>query len=161
MLECSQDRSLSVTPYSTRSKGRHGDPCRYLRAPPSGIDTSRCWARQCRRTGETPVFCTSVCVCVCVTREPRLSLVPLDAAVTPVTWNLILATKDVQRSTLTQQPSIPWSSLSFYTILSLPILYGVGHTKGESGDDRMWRKSRAMVCAIVWKMQMGGGATNG
>jgi len=51
--------------------------------PPSGIDTSRCWARQCRRTGETPVFCTSVCVCV--TRETRLSLVPLDAAVTPVT----------------------------------------------------------------------------
>jgi len=41
--------------------------------PPSGIDTSRCWARQCRRTGETPVFCTSVCVCVC---DPR------DAAVT-------------------------------------------------------------------------------
>jgi len=40
--------------------------------PPSGIDTSRCWARQCRRTGETPVFCTSVCVCV--TRETRLSL---------------------------------------------------------------------------------------
>jgi len=39
--------------------------------PPSGIDTSRCWARQCRRTGETPVFCTSVCVC-----DPR------DAAVT-------------------------------------------------------------------------------
>jgi len=39
--------------------------------PPSGIDTSRCWARQCRCTGETPVFCTSVCVC-----DPR------DAAVT-------------------------------------------------------------------------------
>ena len=55
--------------------------------PPSGNDTSRCWARQCRRTGETPVFCTSVCVCV--TRETRLSLVPLDAAVTPVRWSLL------------------------------------------------------------------------
>jgi len=55
--------------------------------PPSGIDTSRCWARQCWRTGETPVFCTGVCVCV--TRETRLSLVPLDAAVTPVTYSLL------------------------------------------------------------------------
>jgi len=46
--------------------------------PPSGIDTTRCWARQCRRTGETHVFCTSVCVCV-----------PLDVAVIPVTWSLL------------------------------------------------------------------------
>jgi len=61
--------------------------------PPSGIDTTRCWARQCRRTGETPVFCTSVCVCV--TRETRLSLVPLDPAVTPVTWSLLRGTASV------------------------------------------------------------------
>jgi len=32
-----------------------------------------------------------------------------------------------------------------YTILSLPILYGVWHTQGGSGGGRMLRKSRAIV----------------
>jgi len=55
--------------------------------------------------------------------------------------------------------SVRWTSPSFpmvyiknykrlhsvYTILSLPILYGVWHIKGGSGGGHIWRKSRAMV----------------
>jgi len=36
-------------------------------------------------------------------------------------------------------------TLSLYTILSLPILYGAGHMKGGSGGGYIWRKSRAIV----------------
>jgi len=35
--------------------------------------------------------------------------------------------------------------ISLYMILSLPILYGVWHIKGESGRAHILRKSRAMV----------------
>jgi len=37
------------------------------------------------------------------------------------------------------------AQLSLYTILSLPILYGVCHIKGGSGGGHIWRKSRAIV----------------
>jgi len=61
---------------------RHGDPCRYLRGPPP-VSTHPVVGRasvgaRARRLSSAPA-------CVCVTRETRLSLVPLDAAVTPVT----------------------------------------------------------------------------
>jgi len=35
--------------------------------------------------------------------------------------------------------------VSLYTILSLPMLYGVWHTQGGSGGWYIWRKSRAIV----------------
>ena len=88
--------------------------------PPSGIDTSRCWARQCRRTGETPVFYTSVCVCV--TRETRLSLVPLDAAVTPVTFTVASDPRVTSQSRSRRlYTTISYSTISHH-IPSYPII---------------------------------------
>jgi len=46
--------------------------------------------------------------------------------------------------------------IELYTILPLPILYGVWHTKEGPGGDRRLRESRAIVSAIVWAMQVGG-----
>jgi len=50
------------------------------------------------------------------------------------------------------------SRLSLYTILSLPILYGVWHNQGGSGGGMSYiaQKSHNSI-AIVWVMQMGGG----
>jgi len=36
-------------------------------------------------------------------------------------------------------------NLSLYTILSLPIFYGVWHVQGGSGGVYIWRTSRAIV----------------
>ena len=54
---------------SLNYRERHGDPCRYLRGPPP-VSTSRCRARQCRRTGELPAIPSHACAF----RKTRLSL---------------------------------------------------------------------------------------
>jgi len=47
--------------------------------------------------------------------------------------------------------------VSLYTILSLPILYGVWPIKGGSGEGSyMAQKSRNSI-AVVWVMRIGGG----
>jgi len=121
--------------------------------PPSGIDTSRCWARQCRRTGETPVFCTSVCVCV-----------PLDAAVIPVTWSTSTRSpRDVRRSSTWLEIDSMLTTISMATSATgldaavIPVTYApsprhlrsLSREGGGSSCGRLWRCSCGVLCGGV------------